>query len=71
MPNLYLFVFLSVFQWMYLIPLGLIVMNAMTQAMTCPRVMNAMTQARNRLLADPALKLSKPELQSYVDKLPL
>ena len=36
MPNLYLFVFRSVFQWMYLIPLGLIVMNAVTQAMNMP-----------------------------------
>lgn len=26
----------AVFQWMYLIPLGLIVMNAMTQAMNMP-----------------------------------
>ena len=36
MPNLYLFVFRSVFQWINLIPLGLIVMNAMTQAMNMP-----------------------------------
>ena len=36
MPNLYLFVFRSVFQWINLIPLGLIVMNAMMQAMNMP-----------------------------------
>lgn len=28
--------FLSLYQWMYLIPLGLVVMNAVTQAMNMP-----------------------------------
>lgn len=36
---------MSLFQWMYLIPLGLIVMNAMTQAMNMAEEQQAGGQA--------------------------
>ena len=39
----------SLFQWMYLLPLGLIVMNAMTQAMNMPEEQQGGGQAGSQV----------------------